>query len=251
MKQCPACRSTYTDDSLVFCLNDGAKLFALSSSADATEELSFGNKETFRPGYPKDSPTIPFHPAATIEAIRKGKNPILVLSVLALLTVIGIAGAGIAYFAFVKKDNSAAISSMPTVSETPIQNGGSDQTRELKEKLDKLERQLEDQKKTNKPAPSLSVPSQIPVQVLPPAAPSPKIPAVKTGRVNSPKDGFLALRSSPNHKTGAQVLQIPHGATVNVSGCKGYSTVGNRQGRWCQVNYGGASGWVFDAWLNY
>ena len=37
MKRCPACQSTYTDDSLVYCLQDGA---TLQSEADAANPLS-------------------------------------------------------------------------------------------------------------------------------------------------------------------------------------------------------------------
>ena len=46
MKQCPVCKSTYTDDSLKFCLNDGAALTAPLSSSEATQQMSFGSNRT-------------------------------------------------------------------------------------------------------------------------------------------------------------------------------------------------------------
>lgn len=39
MKRCPTCQSTYTDDSLVYCLQDGAHLQPVSTSVDAGATL--------------------------------------------------------------------------------------------------------------------------------------------------------------------------------------------------------------------
>ena len=71
-------------------------------------------------------------------------------------------------------------------------------------------------------------------------------------QVNSPGDGFLALRSEPGSDVGYRIIQIPHGSYVQVLGCQGFAErVGGRSGRWCRINYGGYTGWAFDGWLVY
>ncbi len=105
----------------------------------------------------------------------------------------------------------------------------------LMEKLEELEKKLDQAQKQGK--------------TLPP-------PVIKstgtTAWVNSPGDGFLALRSDPSSSVGYRILQIPHGAAVRVNSCQSYSqTIGGRYGRWCRVSYGGSTGWAFDGWLVY
>ena len=73
-----------------------------------------------------------------------------------------------------------------------------------------------------------------------------------TARVNSPGDGFLAMRDEPDAETGTRLAKIPHGAVVALENCeKRAVTVAGRTGRWCMVTYQGETGWVFDAWLDY
>ncbi|CAN5490878.1 hypothetical protein BH23BAC4_BH23BAC4_01230 [soil metagenome] len=68
--------------------------------------------------------------------------------------------------------------------------------------------------------------------------------------VNSPGDGFLALRSEPSVRTGYRVMRIPHEASVEVINCRSStSSIGSSRGRWCQVSYNGNQGWAFDAYL--
>jgi hypothetical protein len=68
--------------------------------------------------------------------------------------------------------------------------------------------------------------------------------------VNSPGDGFLALRSEPSVQTGRRVRKIPHEAQVEIVTCRSSaSVVGSTRGYWCQVRYNGISGWAFDAFL--
>lgn len=105
----------------------------------------------------------------------------------------------------------------------------------LLQKLSELEKKIDDQKKAGK-------------TVQPPVINS----GGSTAWVNSPGDGFLALRSEPNSNTGYRILQIPHGANVRVHSCQGYSqNIGGRSGRWCRISYGGSTGWAFDGWLVY
>ncbi len=67
---------------------------------------------------------------------------------------------------------------------------------------------------------------------------------------NSPSDGFVALRSDPSVAHGVRIAQIPHGTQVIVTTCNGVvEAVGARTGHWCQVDYNGVYGWVFDFYL--
>ena len=105
----------------------------------------------------------------------------------------------------------------------------------LLEKLSELEKKIDEQNKQGKSSPP---------------------PIIRTGGttawVNSPGDGFLALRSDPSLNVGYRILQIPHGASVRVLSCQGVSqNLGGRSGRWCRVSYAGNTGWAFDGWLVY
>src|SRR4029079_2759835 len=40
-----------------------------------------------------------------------------------------------------------------------------------------------------------------------------------TARVNSPHDGFLALRNLPSPEIGQRIAKIPHGVTINILAC--------------------------------
>jgi hypothetical protein len=89
--------------------------------------------------------------------------------------------------------------------------------------------------------------------VAPPLAPPP--PANQTTypvvTVNSPRDGYLALKSEPCvAPCGATLLKIPHGTRLGLGTCKDYFEVADRRrGRWCYVSYGGFTGWIFDAFV--
>ena len=92
-----------------------------------------------------------------------------------------------------------------------------------------------------------------------PAAPMPKDRATPsadvsrpTATINSPGDGFLAMRSEPDTESGERVMKIPHAATVYLENCETtFKNVAGKRGRWCMVSYKEKMGWVFDAWLIY
>ncbi len=69
-----------------------------------------------------------------------------------------------------------------------------------------------------------------------------------TAKVNSPADGFLALRSEPN-AVANKIMEIPHGSTIKVSDC--LESVIRKSGRWCQVDYNGNLGWVNNQFLTF
>ncbi len=86
-----------------------------------------------------------------------------------------------------------------------------------------------------------------------PVPPPPSLPLSMTQQpvtVNSPRDGFLALRSEPNHRSGSQLRRIPHGTALMLGACvPNLQTIDGRKGRWCQVQYEGETGWIFTAWI--
>lgn len=248
MKQCPACKSTYTDDSLKFCLNDGAALSAPSTGADVTQEMTFGSTPTIenhppiRVNIQPEIPTQTSFPRNTVQAERKSSNSLAITAIISLLAILGIAGIAIAYFAFVKKDNPANVSSNPSPN-ISAQNGNTNETQALKEELEKLKKKVEDQKNTKDTTSNLNNPV---------TKPTPSQQEMVTATVNSPGDGFLSLRTEPSVKTGTQLVKIPTGATVQIKDCqRTYITIDSRRGRWCMVTYNGQIGWVFDAWLVY
>lgn len=63
--------------------------------------------------------------------------------------------------------------------------------------------------------------------------------------VNTPGDGFLALRSEPTIKSGRRLAKIPHGTALRLGVCQPTSD-GNQ---WCQTTYNGVTGWVFGRYL--
>lgn len=236
MKQCSACKTTYTDDTLKFCLADGAALIALPDSAK-TIAMSFDNK-TPRMNVSLDSVPTVFPAASSNKSTKKGVNPIVVgiLGLVLLLVVVGFIG--FASYVWLKPNDNEILTaadsptSTPTISQTPELNG---ETAELKEKLANLEKQIaaQNNRKTTNPGETFSTPKN----------------SEKTARVNSPGDGFLALRSEPNSESGERLAKIPHGAAITVLDCPKPSNIGKMSGRWCQVVYNGQAGWAFSAYM--
>ena len=92
------------------------------------------------------------------------------------------------------------------------------------------------------------------------APPSPKAPApgrtekdaaakatqrADTARVDTPGDGFLALRSEPTIRRGKRVLKIPHGTELTLGEC----VMRRDDGGWCRTGYQGRTGWVAEQYL--
>jgi hypothetical protein len=247
MKQCPNCRTTYTDDSLQFCLSDGSSLLAISND-EKTVQMSFAN-EPMRVKIPSDSaPTVFVAPQSVVQNQSSKKNLGLLLGggfALLLLLV----AAGVGAFIFLRqpdnKNTIAAVSPTPTVSTnvspTATQNisptaAPNDETAKLKEEMANLKKQIESQKN---PKQNLTV------------SPLTSPQNGRTARANSPGDGFLALRSEPDSETGYRITKIPHGAELTVIACPKPSNVGKMPGRWCQVIYNGQPGWAFDGFMKF
>lgn len=229
MKQCPACRTTYTDDSLRFCLADGTSL-----TAGPDEEPTRVVQNNLRINIPsaKSTSGIPS------EANSSGKwiNILATIFVLGLLVVAAAGVVGFVFFYNSGNPSSDIRPKTPTATATPTATPDNEKQK-LQDELANLQKKIADQK--NK---------QIDAQPFPSSDESTTI----TATVNSPDDGFLALRSKPNTETGARVTKIPHGAQIEIGVCGGYIITGrNNRGRWCRASYKGLSGWVFDASVKY
>lgn len=67
-----------------------------------------------------------------------------------------------------------------------------------------------------------------------------------TAVVNTPGDGFLALRSEPSTKQGSRLVKIPHGTVLILGECVRPSA----SQTWCKTSYAGHAGWVLETYIN-
>lgn len=227
MKQCPVCKATYTDETLNFCLSDGSTLFAIVDE-EQTRVISSGSNPV-RIDFARETSPI-FTPPVTSNKNAPGGSSKTVALLVGLLALVILAFVGFAAFMLLKPNDKTISNTtgtpMPTSSRTPD------------DEVANLKKQVEDLKNQKSPTPVPTIPT--------------KKETGNTARVSSPGDGFLALRSEPNSEMGYRITQIPDGASVSVAGCQSFSVkIGRRTGRWCQVEYGGQSGWAFDAFLVY
>jgi hypothetical protein len=230
MKQCPKCRSTYTDDGLRFCLTDGTRL---TDVPDENETQVAGRGATVR---------VDALEGNTVDAKspRSAASKVILIGGLAgllLIVVIGLIGV-LAYYGLrnttkttENKVDNKNVASNPIAVPTP-----DSEKQRLQDELANIQKRLsQDEKNSNRPV----------------SQPTPNAPDVVSARVNSPNDGFLALRSRPD-VAGELVVKIPHGDTVTIENCNRRKVIiGGRAGRWCLISWGGYQGYVFDAWLIY
>ena len=261
MKQCPKCRTTYPDDSLLYCLADGSELLEIDDQATFVRPaIDTSKREVYgapmRVQIEADPPRPETAPVSTFpnETSSSWLKIVLILGLVGMMGLIAVVAAGaLIYFnrdarpSISNDQNKAANgnkdgnrnSITPTgspVNSTPAANSETD---ELREQIANLEKKLNEQKNSNRPVSNSTMPADQ--------------PTVTSGNatVNSPGDGFLALRSLPSSDIGERLVRVPHGASLTLGGCLPRSRVGNKTGRWCRANYAGYSGWVFDAWLIY
>ncbi len=100
--------------------------------------------------------------------------------------------------------------------------------------------------KQTEPEQVKETPEQVKSTPAPAKKETPTTSAGQRSRVNSPGDGFLALRSEPSVSAGARLAKIPHGTPIELGNCTP-NTSGS--GNWCRANYGGQSGWVLDRYI--
>ena len=243
MKQCPVCKTTYTDNTLRYCLADGTAL----NDGPLSEETVFptSGRDAMRVPVERSehksfqqTPPIMHAPKGSS---GKGFKVFLTVAIILILFAGAAAVAGlILYNNLNNKPANANTGKSPTPSPTSTASLSptiDPEKQKLQDELANLQKKLDQQKNAN--------------VVSPPPAPTPNR-GHPTAQVNSPGDGFLALRSEPDAEYGERIAKIPHGATVELNNCeRSKVTIGSHTGRWCQVTYQGQTGYVFDAFLIY
>ncbi|MEP7214277.1 MAG: hypothetical protein ABI791_14455 [Acidobacteriota bacterium] len=224
MLRCPRCGNTYTDETLRFCLADGTSLVPANERNTRADEPATVRMET------------PARPTEAYEAPAKAPRSFKIfLGVIALLAIAGsfVVVAALIYF---NKNRVRQPPAAPASPPAASQNVTPDAEKErLQRELADAQKKLDEQKN----------------------APD-SIDKIFDGlfdegsaKVNSPGDGFLALRVLPDAKAGQPLAKIPHGTTIALGFCQEEtSKVSGRSGHWCMTSYDGKAGWVFDAWLD-
>lgn len=217
MKRCPKCNSTYTDESLSYCLADGSQL--VEAGAEPMTVVIPDDRIS--------QPTVVRQPPpAEKHGIMKWVIAGFLLAIFAGMVIAAIAAA----FYFGSRISVQGGEQTPTPSASPTRGT------------------------TPKSSPS-ATPAASNTQSNSSASSTPKNePERKDGfvyaRIDAPGDGFLALRSEPSESDGERIAKIPHGDVVTIDNCElEQKTVSGKKGRWCAVEYGDLQGWVFDAWL--
>lgn len=225
--------TTYTDDTLRFCLSDGAPLAALAGAAEAETVISYNPAKPVVIDIPRENTAFaPGHnyPAPSAPAVKRGVSPLLVAAIVGLLVlVIAALGAFIFYGMYLDRKNpeiANANTATPSPTKTPAP--------------DKSPVNVNHWTNTNKP-----------INALPAATPDRPPDEGTPVTVHSPGDGFLSVRSQPTSKS-TEITRIPHGTRIYLSKCNDASTTpAGNFGRWCTTSYNGYSGWVFDGFVRY
>ncbi|MCD9186609.1 MAG: hypothetical protein LUM44_09250 [Pyrinomonadaceae bacterium] len=244
MKQCPVCKTTYTDETLSYCLADGGTLFSVNEAEQPTQ-ISYG-RNPMQVNIPPNTSPNTFAPN-TVQQVQPGRSvlPFVIIAFLVVL-LIGVIGVGaVLFFNPFGKDTTAVLTNTNanTTNNLATNSKTNSQTDELQEKLANLEKKLQEQQNQRKTSNA---------QTMPTMPKNPTNPGRPTASVKPTSDGFLSLRTEPSVKTGTQLVKIPSGSTVNLENCEtAYVTIDSRRGRWCMVTYNNQTGWVFDAFLNY
>jgi len=260
MKQCPTCRRSYADDTLRFCLEDGTELnfvaeepTVVRSGGDdpqRTEKFPAAVTQAARQATRVDvPPSQSYSQQPPVQPPRSGSLVLKILiGIVALAVIVVVAAAAVLGFVYyLQRQNTVVNNATPTpvpsiapsASPYVITMDPNDDNKKLEDKLKELQRKLEEAANSN---------SDTDIPWDPGTLPN----AGRTAKVNSPNDGFLALRNLPSAEIGSLVAKIPHGTKINVLLCSEQSVkIGARSGHWCMVSYNNKSGWVFDAWLEF
>ncbi len=245
MKQCPTCRTNYADDTLRFCLEDGTPLVDSGEQETVVRPADRGSYITEQ--LPSNV-TTPCGEASRVEvpAGDRSTRPITIQKVgsdfpwtkfvvvalaVGLIAVVAAGLLGVAFYVGSGRKDNVVISSSPTPRPTQTPD---DEKKRLEDEVAKLRKKLEDSNSSSDDAFDFSDLAGL----------------GGSAEVNSPKDGFLALRNLPNVQYGERIAKIPHGAAINILMCSDDTvTIDTRTGHWCMVSYSEQVGWVFDAWL--
>jgi hypothetical protein len=104
MKTCPQCRTSYTDDSLKFCLQDGTPLIDASASTGSLGEtetvISPGNPNATRQDFQNPSPVFADSRPVVIAETPRKSNTGLIVALTALVALLAVVAAvfGVLYY---------------------------------------------------------------------------------------------------------------------------------------------------------
>jgi len=258
MKQCPKCGNSYTDDTLRFCLEDGTPLAVADEQPtvirgddpNKTEQLP--SNITAQPGMRVDIPTAHQHaaqPTMPSQHAQQKSSPVIkiVIAVVALgfLLILGAGVLGGIFYFYTGSKQSEDIARQPTPPNQPSPaaspwsspsgspSDSNDDEKKLEEEIAKLLKQIGDA--SNSSSDDSDVPD-----------------IGRKATVNSPKDGFLALRNLPSSDIGQRIAKIPHGEKLSILTCAPQAvTIGGKSGHWCMTTYDKKSGWVFDVAVTF
>jgi len=116
MKQCPACRSQYTDDTLQYCLQDGTPLESFDPDPDEgvwktavpEEETIVSERKRSQPPVQYPPPAEPVRQRAVEPRQRKSRTGLLVFATaLGTLLLLGLVGAGYLIFSRGGRQNTS------------------------------------------------------------------------------------------------------------------------------------------------
>ncbi|MCO6511271.1 MAG: SH3 domain-containing protein [Aridibacter famidurans] len=245
MKQCPKCGNTYTDETLSFCLTDGAVLDDLNGPdtepIPAAETLDNARVKIDIPDREQTTAGAVSGTSVGSGTARSGVNiKIVVAIIVTLLFLTALTSTVAVYFFFISSNGNAGLPAGENKNDNP-------EVEELKQRIEELSNRLENGSDAD--LDPEEVPLPIPEEE-PPYDEDPEYDEEVIKRVNSPGDGFLALRDRPSASSGERLAKIPHGDIVVMESCQSNTqTIGGRTGRWCRVRWEGRTGWVFDVWL--
>jgi len=236
--QCPQCRTTYTDETLRYCLADGSLLQATPSGDEPTVYRPRANQVTVPISSPQPTqPTVVPRPSRSSSG--RWIKIIVGLLILGILGLAVLAVAGVLVYYNSGRNENTVVTKSPTPTATASPTPDSEK-RKLEDELANLQKQIEQQKKSVTNTNPFSTDSNNDTGLY------------KTATVNSPNDGFLALRSLPDADYGQRIAKIPQGETVNVISCADDSvSIGGRTGHWCLITWKSQAGFAFDAFLDY
>jgi hypothetical protein len=261
MKRCPTCKRSYADDTLRFCLEDGTELDFLpegptvvrSGGGDPqrTEKFPDAVTQAARQATRVDVPsTQNYAPQPAAQPTKSGSIVLKILiAIVALAVIVVVAAAGLLGLFYYLGSRQTTVANIQTATPVPLASpSGSPYVIALdpNNPNDSLEDKLKEMQKKLDEAANGNSDSDIPFDTndLPNYG--------RTATVNSPNDGFLALRNLPSTEIGSLIAKIPHGTTIKVMICSEQSvTIAGRSGHWCMVSYNGQTGWVFDVWLSF
>ncbi|MEZ5308244.1 MAG: hypothetical protein R2684_13950 [Pyrinomonadaceae bacterium] len=247
MAFCPKCGSSYSDPTLRFCLTDGTELVSDSGSLGASN----ANEIRFDLSTPEQPTQIRQNmPQVEKAGIGTGVKVAIALLIAALLLII-VSGVALFAFTYYISDNDE-----PIAKESPTPEKDGNEVDDLKKKIEDLQKKVDeknDSENAEDPSPTATATpksTKTPASTPPPMDDEDGNGPVNLARVNSPKDGFLALRSHPDSERGQRLTKIPHNAVIVIGACQSKPIrIGSKTGRWCRTAYAGKIGWVFDAWL--